>query len=145
MANTSINNNVPASNVTLSDGGNVDNAINTLNTDTSSLKSKDWILVDAKDITEFGGSTLFSMNIPTTAKEIYIEYGKKNNTQIYSGGTLYLIKNGLFTHPCFVPSFASTEIINKVYYFFYNTNILYYAIYYNADNTTGRIAVYYRE
>ncbi len=83
----------------------------------------------------------FTVSIPKAAKEIYIEYGNKNQNQIYSGGALILITNSQYSHPSFVPSYNGDSLVNIYYMFLLNWSL---SIYKQWGTPIGRVAVYYR-
>ena len=87
--------------------------------------------------------TPVTVDIPSSASEIYIEYGSKDDNQIYGGGTLTLVNGGQNTHPCFVPVY-NVDNLYKIIYFYYYNDVLTINMRTNTDTTNGLVAVYYR-
>lgn len=61
---------------------------------------------------------------PSFAREVLVEYGNKNTTQSYAGGTIVLPVNSGASKPCFLPLYSSGTLACVVYIFASGGNIV---------------------
>ena len=84
------------------------------------IKSRlDWVYLGGYDSSD---NTSIDITYPSGTKDIYVEYGIKNVTQAYGGGTLYFCCNDKVTKPCFVPVYSSNGSLDSVAYIYHTSN-----------------------
>ena len=78
------------------------------------LNSKTTIeLIGIIELTEQGISNKKTLPYTTSHKMLYIEYGTKNNSQVYGGSNIYIYKNS--SRPCFLPVYTNGTFVGVLY------------------------------
>ena len=88
-------------------------------------ENQNWTVVNSYDISD---NNSHSIDIPTGAYHLHVEFGSKNNNQIFGGASVDLFSAGIIgsSHPCYVPVYKDTSTLQAIIYLFFNNGKLTY-------------------
>lgn len=97
----------------------------------------DWTLLTTADLSVSADETL---TVPTEYSEFLVEIGRKNNTQVFGGTNVLMVKNQ--NHPIYLTLYDGNGAMGLVYiHLKYNNTELLIG---NQMNQTARYSVYAR-